>query len=218
MSTIHQAGAKALLKNLMASPEWADLINSWSVKLGTGEASWEGFAVYGQPHGRSTGWSLDQLACAVFMHTMVMNGKYAWRTYFLDGERGAHPDIAREANAAALAKLPAPLRAAVDMSQNLADDDGDLAWDAPIEFNRSTLTHVGAEFTAEQIMLPARSVPLEIGSTMPSRTLTHIQMDGGIARWPYGCDYVQVIVDLETRHWSETAGMFGDAGPGATIR
>lgn len=37
------------------------------------------------------------------------------------------------------------------------------------------------------------SMPLEIGSTTITRTWMHLFTDGGVARWPYGCDHLVIM-------------------------
>lgn len=48
----------------------------------------------------------------------------------------------------------------------------------------------------EHRILPPGQASLEIGTTLPSRTLLHM-CGGGVARWPYGSETVRLLVNLE---------------------
>jgi hypothetical protein len=39
-------------------------------------------------------------------------------------------------------------------------------------------------------------VPLEVGYTLPSRTATHLTMEGAVARWAYDDNEICLLLDL----------------------
>jgi len=97
-----------------------------------------------------------------------------------------------EANNAILSRLAFPFVASF-VGETKGDDDGYLAWAEPTLFGvESEDDPTGGETVVIQ---PAR-VPLEVGTTRSSRTFTHLAENGGIARWPYGSDYIHVLVDV----------------------
>jgi hypothetical protein len=111
----------------MADPEWADLILSWEQRIryvpGLRDLR---PAVRGK-------WPRYQLAAAVYMQPLVMNGHYAWQTYRLPSPG---VDDGRDGNGARLQALPDELTVDVH-DQNLADQDGDVTWAEPVPMWRS---------------------------------------------------------------------------------
>ena len=111
-------------------------------------------------------------------------------------------DAEREANAAALADLPHPFRASVDLRQNKRPGDGTLYWDEPIRVSAATglieRTEDGETFSLPlRMMIPPSHAVLEIGSTLASRTWTHLEMGwGSVARWPYGESFLYLFLNL----------------------
>jgi hypothetical protein len=165
-----------------------------------GHFSPEYVAAAGQMHRVDPGnWPIHQVAAFLEVHAAVGAGRYA----LIEVEVGAAPlaDAEREANAAALADLPEPFTATLDMDQSGADEDGEVAWSAPITVVWST----GVAFSAgcrktEPLTVPATvppsRIPLEVGTTMPSRTLMHLEQDGGVARWAYGSTDLYLLLNL----------------------
>lgn len=198
MRTIHEQVARRGLIDVMEDERWSKLVASWARKLEQGQASQSDFAIYGQTDPRAGKWPMDQLAAAVRVHTFVMSGAYLWKTIFV--ERGPHADRQRDLNRAILASVPDPYLVNV-WDQNLADQDGTLRWSAPVEVNRSTgLGIYDGKHDDDGVVVMPRVidpgvVPLEIGTTMPSRTLLHMLQDGGVARWPYHCDYISLLIN-----------------------
>ena len=111
-------------------------------------------------------------------------------------------DSARAANQAALDDLPDPFRGSVDSEQHGADADGWIEWSEPIQVSVTTGESVDDSSghpvpMTKVVMVEPRRVPLEIGTTKPSRTLAHIREGFGLARWPYGYERLHVLVNLE---------------------
>jgi len=100
-------------------------------------------------------------------------------------------DDCLEANTAALKKLTDFQTFVHNAPQ---DDDGHLEW-TDYELGCTRLTSRGEKKV--QIWLTPRRVPLEIGTTLASRTMGHLIENKGVARWPYESD--QIVVGIACR-------------------
>ncbi|MFD1309073.1 hypothetical protein [Streptomyces kaempferi] len=100
-----------------------------------------------------------------------------------------------------MSDLPVPFVAELDVEQNAADEDGTLSWTEEIIVTRSTgVPYTAACASRETVtiptVMPSYRVPLEVGTTKPSRTLLHLEEDGGVARWAYGSQDLYVLLNL----------------------
>jgi hypothetical protein len=150
------------------------------------------------PWGGPSKWPRHQVAAFARIHIALMSGEVA--DVLIDVGYTPFPDVERDANAAALTGLPGPFIAHVDKTQTNADQDGWLEWSAPITIRRSagvayypSAVDGATPVTIPQIIPPGR-VPLEIGSSPPSRTSLHLIEDRGIARWPYDATWIWLSV------------------------
>lgn len=89
------------------------------------------------------------------------------------------------------------------MRQNNGQGDGVLTWDGPIRVGLCTglIAHHDDGNTYPLPVFfaipPGRAV-LEIGSTKPGRTWSHlIDRNTSLARWPYGCERIRLMVNLD---------------------
>lgn len=73
-----------------------------------------------------------------------------------------------------------------------ADDDGRVGWTRPLTVVLDADDHGG-----ERVTLEPGCAPLEIGYTLPSRTLSHLVYDGGVWRWPYGSQELWLLAAVE---------------------
>lgn len=125
---------------------------------------------------------------------------------------GAEPgaDRCREQNAAALADLRHPFVAHLDMHQNNAEDDGTLEWTEPIRVK----LYPNGSGANEYVMVPPASIPLEVGSSAPSKAFMHLAQYGAVARWPYGEEHLYVLTGVPEPSVLSTGlreGEFADA-------
>jgi hypothetical protein len=115
------------------------------------------------------------------IYEMIDQGKLA--ITLIDIGRTPRPDDARQANNESLAMLPEPFLAEfIGGTGNGRTDDGAFCWTEPVTMIK---TVDGEEI---EVRLPPMSVPLEVGTTASSRTLSHLRDQpgrGGLARWPY---------------------------------
>lgn len=153
------------------------------------------------PHASPSAWPMAQVAAFIEVHALILGGSVA-ELLITVGE-GPRPDADREGNAGILTRLPHPFRAAVDMEQRNAEGDGMLIWDCPVPVSLSTglIAHHDDGTTHPlpiRFTIPPGRAVLEIGSTKPSRTLSHL-VNGrcALARWPYGYSRLRLLVNLD---------------------
>ena len=75
----------------------------------------------------------------------------------------------------------------------LAYDDGYIEWEGNANFwvyRDGKCDH--------SVEIPGRRVPLEVGYTMPERTLSHLSSERSLARWPYGSNIITILIMMDT--------------------
>lgn len=199
MTTTHQDAAQDYLQQSMADERAASLLSLWARRFAQDPTVQDSFAVFGQTHKRAGRWQMDQMCCAVAMHAFVNAGFYAQCEIPVGAVPGSDRD--REGNAASLAALEHPFQAQVDMTQNGAGQDGFLHWTQPIVATRSTGVALLEPQHGETAVVAPRTIgagraPLEIGYTLPSRTLAHLKREGRVARWPYDSEIITLVINL----------------------
>jgi len=201
MATSHERGAHAVLDRILTTETTAAALVRTRKRLACRNHFTPEFVdAIGQLHRQTPErWPVHQVAAFLEIHASIGAGRYA----MVQVGVGTAPrsDAARAVNAAALADLPVPFTADLDADQNAADEDGTLAWSESIVATRSTgVAYTGGcaapePLTAPATVRPAR-IPLEVGTTMPSRTLQHLEEDGGVARWAYGSTDLYVLLNM----------------------
>lgn len=142
-------------------------------------------------------WPMDQLAAFTMVHALIYGGAVAMVRIGTAGP--PFRDKEREANATALSVLPRPFSATVDLDQANDPGDGTLTWDEPIQVEQATgLIDKHPDGSTAPIVVRYKiqpgSMPLEIGSTLPSRTYEHLAWGSGVARWPYGHSVIHLFI------------------------
>jgi hypothetical protein len=200
--TVHAATATTMLDRMMTDPRGMQALHSTHQGLRAGRWSKEYMDAIGQCGVRArTSWPMEQVAAFAQVHSMVTRGLVVMVPVGTGGKPGK--DDQREANAAALAHLPHPFTAKVDMNQNCGDGDGMVYWSEPIEVSMATgLIEREPDGTTRPVSLhhfiPPGRATLEIGSSLPSRTWMHLTLEGGaVARWPYGHSCFRLLVNLD---------------------
>ncbi len=114
------------------------------------------------------------------------------------------PDRCVDFNQSKLRRLPHPFSASVWSDKE--PGDGRLRWSEAIRLTRWETRDEDPEHDLYELeMRAADSVALEIGTTSAPTTWYHIFMrGGGVARWPYGSDYIRLFLRNEP-HWTELA-------------
>ncbi|KIF66271.1 hypothetical protein HY68_36820 [Streptomyces sp. AcH 505] len=202
MTTSHERGAHAVLDRMMTREHTAAALVRTRNRLAGSDHFTPGFvAAVGQMHRLTPGrWPVHQVAAFLDIHAAVGAGRFAM--VHIGVGTAPRPDTERAANAAALTDLPDPFTVRLDLGQNAADEDGIVEWSEDIVVTLST----GVSYTAgcvipepltmPTIVRPSR-IPLEVGTTLPSRTLLHLEEDGGVARWAYDSTDICVLLNLQ---------------------
>jgi len=198
--SVHESVANTTFDDMMSQPGGPEMLAA--AQLGLWKKQWDEDYVnaIGQPWGRSTGFPPAQLAMFAMVHSLVHSGRIAMSRVATVGTPGRDRD--REANAAALSRLPYPFTASVDMRQRGADHDGIVSWSAPVEVSLATgLIDYRADGSKRpyslHFMIPPGEADLEVGASLPSRTWMHLVVESGkLARWPYGQSCLWLFVDL----------------------
>jgi hypothetical protein len=204
----HQQSAQELLDRMLdypgASRILADTRRRFKQPAGHPSAFDDDYvAAIGQMFGTApAGWPMEQVAAFAAVHMKICAGEIAQVLIGASGlDGGPLSDSHRDGNTAKLTHLPSPFQVAVDLHQQAADQDGTLKWDAPIKMDSASgLVLLDACRNGVKHPVPivatvaAGWAPLEIGSTMASRTLLHLLQEGAVARWPYGSDCIRLLV------------------------
>jgi len=198
--TLHEDLAREELDNTLSRPGSAAAFTETLRTLRTGHYD----STIGQTHQSPRYWPNHQIAAYMRVYAELAVGNYAFGWVHVGATPG--PDADREENADKLRNLAPGIHAEVDLAQNMADQDGSLTWTDPMRgLKLSGATYRAACGVGEQpfITFPCdlapRWAPLEIGYTLPSRTMLHMIEDGAVARWAYGSDKIVVLVDVKRR-------------------
>jgi hypothetical protein len=198
---MHEAAARKALHTWLSTPDGAQLLH----KVYTGvrqrwDRQWLDALGQHYIYSGNGEWPAEQIVCFGKLHIRIEEGKIGIVQIGTGAEPG--PDAARARNAVSLADLPEPFTAEVHQTQHGADSDGVLRWDRPIEVDVATgRTETSPDGETRSVMrravLRPGSLPLEIGDSLPSRTLLHALEDRGVARWPYGQPRIWLFADVE---------------------
>jgi len=190
MTSLHERNALGMLARLEAASGGLETLADY--RHGLRDRRWPDAYVdaIGQVFRcRPASWPAEQIAAFAVVHGWITTGRIAVVT--IKGASGPGADACREDNAAELAELPKPFRADLNMTQNCADDDGTMTWDEPVMAN----------VAGSLALIPPATVPvpLEVGTSDPSRTFLHVFQEGGVARWAYGQHEIWILVNLGDR-------------------
>ncbi|NEB42230.1 hypothetical protein [Streptomyces sp. SID14515] len=180
--TVHEDAAQVLLEERQADPDSALTLAKMSASLYEGTYNRQLIAWVGQTPQDPAYWPAHQVAALIDVLDGLAYGRIVRRRIAIGETPG--PDADRHGNAARLRNLGAPFHADLDRSQNGADSDGTLWWDQTVNFWRAlgvrTLHQQGihGSLHAPFEVRPWR-VPLEVGYTLPSRTLMHLAVESG---------------------------------------
>ena len=212
MPSAHEQMAHDYLTGLLDEPDRAAAFAQYRADLRdlNGKHSPDYVAAVGQIHGATAAtWPLEQQAALFGFWLQDLQARYGRVRVAVHATPAADAD--REANTAAMAGLPPPFTAIVDPRQKNADADGVLRWSRPITVQANVADSAfyvhcpqHATRTAEPLTVPITirpgEVPLEIGSTLPSRTVLHMSRLG-VARWPYDVQEIWLFLNLD--YWSD---------------
>jgi hypothetical protein len=201
--TIHEEAAELLLDEMLSDDRASAVLNATVRKFRQRDYDPRYVTAIGQMRQDPAYWPLPQVAAYLSIHAGINSGEYALFTVATRGEPG--PDADRDGNAAKLANLKRPFAAHLDMAQNAADQDGQFFWNKDVRSTRSTGLPAINGCESVPVTIPYRlypaMAPLEVGTTLPSRTLAHLRVEGRVAHWPYGSRQMTVLVAAD-RNWS----------------
>lgn len=195
--TFHEDAARGMIEDL--DPGDVERLTRLSSELREGGYNRQLIAWVGQTQRGPAYWPAHQVAALEYVLSGLVAGRIARRRIRVGA--GPGPDADREGNAALLRKVEEPFHARVDMTQNGADSDGSFSWDGAINLWRvvgpGLLSEPGI-YGALHAPFEVRpwTAPLEIGYTLPSRTMAHLMVEGVVARWAYDDDEICLLVDL----------------------
>lgn len=197
--TWHEDGAATAAAEMMAEPHGAEAIGVYYEGLREGRWDQEFLDVVGQLDRRQGSWDLGQVYSFMRFHHAWVSGRYAACSVPVGGPPG--PDADREGNAALLGTVPHYVTGDLDARQNNADEDGVLSWADDLRMTAFVADQElvdGVEAKTLDVRVKPMQVPLEVGTTKPSRSWLHMQREGGLARWPYGQDRITLWVRLHS--------------------
>ena len=205
MTTVHQDAAEQAALDCATTPEGAAALRDFQDGLKIGRWPTSYVDAIGQDHRVDPHrWPLGQVFAFMRIHSMLMDGEIAQVQISTDG--GPVADENRAENQRRLDDLLGPFVATVDPDQETdAYGDGHLEWDEPIQVEQSMSVPYIVLATGEEAPLlkvatfPPCRVPLEIGTTFPSKTFEHLSRFKGLARWPYGSDRIHLFVRTRAR-------------------
>jgi hypothetical protein len=183
MATAHSEALKKAVIALKERPEQLIVFRRFQKGLSNGgfDQDWRD-VIYQSPQSRRD--ALETAAAFAAIWTGIQLGTVA----HLRIKLGTFPlfDHFLSENAAALQKLPPPFCSKV--WGNNSEQDGIIEWRAPICL--ASTPHAHPLRTQE---IQPGSAPIEIGSTAASKTLSHLNRCGRVARWPYGHDSITLM-------------------------
>jgi hypothetical protein len=188
----HEAAAGKTLDTWMAEPGGPQTIVGYTQRIRDGWWSDDYVAAIGQPYLSTRDWPLHQAAMFAWVHTVICQGRVA--QIEIGVGCGPAPDRAREANAEVMADLPHPFKGAVDLRQKNGDSDGRVGWTEPVIADVACGIDATGDVLMTEMLIEPMSLPLEVGTTLASRTALHLCQDGGVARWAFDSDSVRVLI------------------------
>jgi hypothetical protein len=201
MASLHETSARNALQTWMSNPELASVLAEMMQRLSVGEfEDWYTAAICQDFRRTPAAWPMEQVLMFTQMHMDIISGKIGRTELGLWDQ--PREDSERAANQAALDELPEPFEGYVDPDQYGAEGDGLLRWTEPIQVEvttgQSRQSASGRQAPVTRVVeLEPGQVPLEIGTTMASRTRSHVLQGPGVARWPYGFDRIMVFHNLQ---------------------
>lgn len=187
MGSFHADAAEDAALDAISNPDCARMIHLTRESIKSGRWGDRYISIIGKPERGP--WTIGQLWAAALVHGGLSAGEIVIRRIPVCATPS--PDRMRKDNAEALASMPEPWKPSLDMEQANGDCDGILSWDQAVAFLQAETDDkpYGSLVRVE----PKSGVPLEVGSTMPSRTWLHLFGNLAVARWPYGDDHVTVL-------------------------
>ena len=144
--------------------------------------------VVGQTHGSE---GIEQLWSRAHIRALMCSGRVL-QVHFRAVESPAGDHFAEENHKRLTEALAGePLEIEVWSSAGGLDADGKIRWASPIPLRLPQ-----ENGTEDVLTLLPGSAPIEIGYTLPSRTMAHLTYDGAVWRWPYGSAGLWLLIAI----------------------
>ena len=186
-STHEFAVTQAATAKMSKEPAWAFLTAEVCTRLNTNYYDPRHVDVIMQLH-RGL-FDLYDAFAFLQVHALIGNGTFVIAD--IPVGREPSPDKSIQRNRTLLGGLDKRFKA--EFRGGLSDSDGFLHWHDDLY-----LTDVDDDGSIKRFRIPARRVPLEVGYTKGSRTLTHLTQETALARWPYGHDEIRLFVAADS--------------------
>lgn len=191
--TGHEVAVHKAVNDLMGDVRWMSLLADVVNKLRSGYylsgwvdvilQHWEGDARY----------DLYDAYCFAQIHSAVLSGRILVAEVETCGTPADDKQVTK--NNAILGRLPKPFTG--KFNGGVSDEDGWIAWNSATMFGQE----IGNGSKKRDVIPPSR-LPLEVGYTKGSRTLLHLAMERGVARWPYGSSRICLLKVVDCRYLS----------------
>lgn len=185
MGSIHARVFKKQIDELLGKPKTRDAILRFYADVALGRHPQEFCDIVFQKPTRFGLTIYDSAACQRFL-LWLMSGDLLCRNIYIGEVPWPDKEVAR--NRRCLARIASPF--STKLWCGLADFDGTLKWDGRVSFAR---VDPGNDKRTSRVACPC-DIPLEVGYTEASRTIIHLSMSPGLARWPYGSKYLKVFI------------------------
>ncbi len=192
MCTSCTAGMKSGTENILSDPGWAIYLADLLARMkgGAYDPDYLDLSIQGTFRGDYSIY--DAFAFSWFAEWVWSGRILSARVYppRLDPP-GPFRDHQAEENNLVLSYLPKPFEGRFT-GGDTAGPDGQISWSCPVKLSR--VTDCGDRALHEHVVVEPRSIPLEAGSLSNYNTHHHLIRSDGVARWPYGCSFITVMV------------------------
>ena len=180
-SMAEQAARRTFRFRLKKNPDYAQVWSDYLFKMESG--FFQDIDFFGQTP--SGGFTLEDAMVFADLWTWFCTGEILHAKIQVGQE--PYADRQAKSNNQILAQLPSPFVA--KFVGGPGDSDGWLAWTEPIEVG-VIRPDDGVEV---RLTLGPRQVPLEVGYTRFCTTKLHLFSSRGLARWPYGSEWICLL-------------------------
>jgi len=194
VSTFHASAIEAVTRRISEeNTEYAGWLKIYFARLNAGFYGAAHVAKFVQRFRGQQAFTMEEAYAFMQCHGLLLSGDVLAAEVVVGFPPVA--DCETDAHNRALAGLPGPFYGKFWGGKD--DEDGYIAWDEPVWLQK-TVGHADGSQDATLVEIPPGRVPLEIGTTLGSRSLAHLQGDRGLARWPYGSDSLWVFWNTKT--------------------
>lgn len=193
--SFHDDSVKKIVHDLLETdPPSAECISTYTKLLNEGHFEQKYVELFVQQWSGRSKYSIYEGYAFMMLHHHLWQGRIA--LVYLDCDE-PHDNAMVAENQRILNKLPKSVKARFNPQKGGgADGDGSLQWLKPLIGTLGIHVDTDETAVAQTRILPGQ-IPLEVGTTMASRTLAHILSDGGVARWPYGHDRITLLISRQ---------------------